>query len=56
LVLKNKSRLQKEFKENIGFFVDKPNPVFRYSNDEKTARRFFQNSEISAKITKLDVD
>ncbi|KAL4152921.1 hypothetical protein QTP88_000754 [Uroleucon formosanum] len=55
IVLENKLRIQKEFKEKLGLLVDKPKPGFGNSNDGNTARRFFQNSEISAEITKLDL-
>lgn len=56
IVLENKLRIQKEFKDKLGLLVDKPKPGFGNSNDGNTARCFFQNSEISAEITKLDVE
>jgi len=56
IVSENKLRIQKEFKDKLGLLVDKPKPGFGNSNDGNTARRFFQNSEISAEITKLDVE
>jgi len=56
IVSENKIRIQKEFKDKLGLLVDKPKPGFGNSNDGNTARRFFQNSEISAEITKLDLE
>jgi len=56
IVSENKLRIQKEFKDKLGLLVDKPKPGFGNSNDGNTARRFFQNSKISAEITKLDVE
>lgn len=35
----------------MGLIVDKPKPVYGSTNDGNTARRFFQNPELSAKIT-----
>lgn len=55
VVAENKARIQKEFKDLCGLIVDKPKPGFGNSNDGNTARRFFENAEISAKITKIDV-
>lgn len=47
-----KSRIQKEFREKTGLIIDQPKPGFGNSNDGNTARRFFQNAELSAEITK----
>lgn len=55
VVAENKKRIQKEFKDRCGLIIDKPKPGFGNSNDGNTARRFFQNPEISAEITKIDV-
>lgn len=51
----NKARIQKEFRERSGLIVDVPKPGFGNSNDGNTARRFFKNAEVSAEITKLDL-
>lgn len=52
---KNKERIKKEFKDSLGLIVDQPKPGFGNTNDGKTARRFFANENVSAKITKIDV-
>lgn len=44
-----------KFKKEMGLIVDKPKPGFGSSNDGNTARRFFNNAEMSAQITGLDV-
>lgn len=51
-----KRRIQTQFKEKLGFIVDKPKPGFGNTNDGNTARRFFQNAEVSAEITNLDLE
>lgn len=56
VVLENKARIQKEFRDRCGLIVDKPKPGFGNSNDGNTARRFFKNPELSAEITKIDVN
>lgn len=56
IVAQNKARIQKEFRERCGLIVDKPKPGFGNTNDGNTARRFFQNAELSAEITKIDVN
>ena len=55
VVKQRKLDLQEKFKREMGLIVDKPKPGFGSTNDGNTARRFFQNSELSAKITGLDV-
>lgn len=55
IVAKTKNRIQNEFKEKLGFLIDLPKPGFGSSNDGNTARRFFQNAELSAEITKIDI-
>ena len=40
----------------MGLIVDQPKPGFGNTNDGNTARRFFQNAEKSAEITKIDVN
>lgn len=56
IVADTKRQIQKEFREKCGLIVDKPKPGFGNSNDGNTARRFFQNPEVSAEITKLDLE
>jgi len=55
-VSENKARIQKEFRERCGLIVDKPKPGFGNTNDGNTARRFFRNAELSAEITKIDIE
>lgn len=40
----------------MGLTVDQPKPGFSSSNDGNTARRFFQNSSKSCKITGVDIN
>lgn len=42
------------FKERTGLIIDKPKPGFGLSNDGNTARRFFENIQITSEITGLD--
>lgn len=56
IVAENKARIQKEFKERCGLIIDTPKPGFGNTNDGNTARRFFVNAELSAKITNLDLE
>ncbi|KAK5648375.1 hypothetical protein RI129_003267 [Pyrocoelia pectoralis] len=56
IVLENKTRIQKEFRKRCGLIVDQPKPGFGNSNDGNTARRFFKDAELSAEITKIDIE
>lgn len=56
IVADTKSRIQKEFRQLTGLIIDQPKPGFGNSNDGNTARRFFQNPEVSASITNVDVE
>lgn len=56
IVAETKLRVQRAFKEKAGLIVDQPKPGFGNSNDGNTARRFFQNAELSADITGIKVD
>ncbi|XP_071580634.1 uncharacterized protein [Temnothorax nylanderi] len=42
------------FKKELGLIVDKPKPGYGSTNDGNTARRFFENSRISAAITGVE--
>lgn len=55
IIADTKKRIQREFKEKIGLIVDQPKPGFGNSNDGNSARRFFKNAEVSAEITKIDL-
>lgn len=54
IVAKKKKEIQDAFKEQLGLLVDIPKANFGNTNDGNTSRRFFENYEISAKITDLD--
>lgn len=56
IVSENKKRIQNEFKCKMGLIVDVPKPTYGNSNDGNTARRFFNNPEMSAEITGLDIN
>lgn len=51
-----KSMVQSEFKKQMGLLIDFVKQGFGTTNDGNTARRFFQNYEKTAQITKIDVD
>lgn len=51
VVEETKKRIQQEFKTKLGLIIDRPKPGYGNSNDGNTARRFFDNIEISAAIT-----
>ena len=51
-----KKEIQASFKQKMGLLVDKPKPGFGSTNGGNTARKFFNNPEISSKITGIDVD
>lgn len=53
-VAEQKKKIQREFRLKLGLVVDKPKQSFGTSNDGNTARRFFENAEISSEITKID--
>ena len=49
--------IQQRFREELGLIVDKPKQGgYGSSNDGNTARRFFENWAISARITEVDED
>lgn len=50
----NKKQIQIKFKSKMGLLVDKPKPGFGSTNDGNTARRFFNNPQLSAEITGID--
>lgn len=49
-----KRRIQSEFKKQLGLNIDKPKQGYGSSNDGNTARTFFEQYIISAKITGLN--
>lgn len=55
-VEERKKLIQKRFREELGLIVDQPRQGGGTSNDGNTARRFFENSTISADITGIDED
>lgn len=50
-----KAHIQKRFKNELGLLVDMPKQTAGNTNDGNTARRFFRNPELSAKITGIDI-
>ena len=52
---KRKQKIQEDFRVKMSLIVDQPKQTHGSSNDGNTARRFFQNAEVSASITGLDV-
>ncbi|CAH1098697.1 unnamed protein product [Psylliodes chrysocephalus] len=50
-----KKRIQEPFKVELGLLVDIAKADFGNTNDGNTSRRFFQDPEISARITGIDV-
>lgn len=55
VVVKNrKTSIQQAFKEELHLNIDCPKQGFGSSNDGNTARRFFENSSVSAKILEVD--
>lgn len=53
-VEENKKTIQEKFKSEMGLIVDMVKTGYGTSNDGNTARRFFSNVELSARITGLD--
>lgn len=56
LIAENKKRIQQEFKSHLGLIIDQPKQGYGSSNDGNTARCFFENAEITCKITRIDID
>ncbi|PZC78080.1 hypothetical protein B5X24_HaOG202615 [Helicoverpa armigera] len=50
-----KKEIQDKFREKLGLLVDIPKANFGNTNDGNTSRRFFENFEVSAIITGIDV-
>jgi len=51
-----KKEIWEKFKNQLGLIVDKPKPGYGNSNDGNTARRFFENADVSSSITGTGVD
>ncbi|XP_076663948.1 uncharacterized protein LOC143370380 [Andrena cerasifolii] len=56
LMKEKKDEIQKEFRNRLGLIVDMVKQGYGTSNDGNTARRFFENPEITAQITGLNED
>lgn len=54
IVKERKSLIREAFKSELHLNVDCPKPGFGSSNDGNTARRFFENSAVSARILGVD--
>lgn len=46
-----KKSIQDKFRDKLGLIVDSIKPGYGTTNDGNTARRFFNNPQISAEIT-----
>ena len=53
-IKKRKTKIQQDFLQELGIRVDFPKPGFGNTNDGNLARKFFQNSEVCARITGLE--
>lgn len=51
-----KLRIQNEFRKQTGLVIDTPKQGFGNTNDGKTARRFFEDSLLTSKITQVDYE
>lgn len=49
-----KKHIQERFRKETGLLVDMPKANFGNTNDGNTSRRFFENPQLSAEITKVD--
>ena len=49
-----KKNIQTEFKNQMGLLFDKPKPGFGSTNDDNTARKFFNDPTLSFSITGVD--
>lgn len=54
IIMERKLKIQEKFREEIGIIVDKVKTGYGTTNDGNTARRFFNNIEISSQITEID--
>lgn len=55
LFSRTKEKICRELKTELGLNVDKVRTGYGTSNDGNTARKFFNNAEIAAKVTGVDV-
>jgi hypothetical protein len=56
LLKKRKIEIQEEFKNKLGFIVDVPKAGFGNTNYRNISRRFFNNVELAAEITRISAD
>lgn len=55
IVETTKKDIREKFKNQLGLIADKPKPGYGNSNDGNTARRFFENADVSSSITGVDI-
>lgn len=55
-VKERKKNIQVGFRTSLGLIIDQPKQGFGSCNDGNTARRFFENSEMSASITGINIE
>jgi hypothetical protein len=51
-----KAKIQKAFKSELGLLVEFPRQGFGSTNDGNTSRRFFENPDVSSRITGVNLD
>lgn len=51
-----KVNIQKEFKDKLGLLVDIPKVGYGNTNDGNTSRRFFENEDVAASITGINIE
>lgn len=56
IVETTKKDIREKFKRELGLIVDQPKPGYGNSNDGNTARRFFENADVSSSITGVDIE
>lgn len=52
----SQKNIQDRFRKEMGFLVDVPKPGCGTSNDENTARRFFEDPGKASEITGVDME
>ncbi|CAH0547153.1 unnamed protein product [Brassicogethes aeneus] len=55
IINQRKAEIQKDFRVKMGLLVDMPRTGFGNTNDGNSSRRFFENPELVAEITGIDI-
>ena len=56
IISERKELIKQELKTKLSLPVDSPKQGYGNNNDGNTARRFFENSQVSSEITGTDVE